>query len=255
MTNKIIFQTEGSIGTILLNNPEKLNSFDVDMIKELDGVLEKIKNSKLKVVILRGKGKSFCSGGDIYWERQIGNLSRKEAKNEMGFVQSVFSKIESIPQVFIAVIHGYAVGGGNELAMACDIRIAMESAKFVHPETSLGTVAPLGATKRLPRLIGLGRAKYMLFTGDVVDSKTALEWGLIDFLVPEKQIESFLNSLTAKLANSPNKALELTKKSVNRDYLVDLKDESEVDAYVECSRSAENKERLDKFLERRKKSN
>ena len=255
MTNKIIFQTEGSIGTILLNNPEKLNSFDVDMIKELDGVLEKIKNSKLKVVILRGKGKSFCSGGDIYWERQIGNLSREEAKNEMGFVQSVFSKIESIPQVFIAVIHGYAVGGGNELAMACDIRIAMESAKFVHPETSLGTVAPLGATKRLPRLIGLGRAKYMLFTGDVVDSKTALEWGLIDFLVPEKQIESFLNSLTAKLSNSPNKALELTKKSVNRNYLVDLNDESEVDAYVECSRSAENKERLDKFLERRKKSN
>jgi len=255
MTNKIIFQTEDSIGTILLNNPEKLNSFDVDMIKELDGVLEKIKNSKLKVVILRGKGKSFCSGGDIYWERQIGNLSREEAKNEMGFVQSVFSKIESIPQVFIAVIHGYAVGGGNELAMACDIRIAMESAKFVHPETSLGTVAPLGATKRLPRLIGLGRAKYMLFTGDVVDSKTALEWGLIDFLVPEKQIESFLNSLTAKLANIPNKALELTKKSVNKNYLVDLKDESEVDAYVECSRSAENKERLDKFLEKRKKSN
>ena len=234
MTNKIIFQTEGSIGTILLNNPEKLNSFDVDMIKELDGVLEKIKNSKLKVVILRGKGKSFCSGGDIYWERQIGNLSREEAKNEMGFVQSVFSKIESIPQVFIAVIHGYAVGGGNELAMACDIRIAMESAKFVHPETSLGTVAPLGATKRLPRLIGLGRAKYMLFTGDTVDSKTAL---------------------TAKLSNSTNKALELTKKSVNRNYLVDLNDESEVDAYVECSRSAENKERLDKFLERRKKSN
>ena len=95
----------------------------------------------------------------------------------------------------------------------------------------------------------------MLFTGDVVDSKTALEWGLIDFLVPEKQIESFLDSLTAKLASIPNKALELTKKSVNRDYLADLNDESEVDAYVECSRSAENKERLDKFLETRKKSN
>lgn len=253
MTTKIIFESKGDVGTIYLNNSEKLNAFDFDSIKELDSVIEKIKGSKLKVVIIRGKGTSFCSGGNIKWEREIADLSKEDAKAQMGLVQKVFSKIELAPQVFISVIHGYAVGGGIELAMACDIRLAMESAKFSHPEASLGTVAPLGGTKRLPRLIGLGRAKYMLFTGNVVDSKTAFEWGLVDFLVSEKQIESFLDSLVAKISSIPNKSLELVKKSVNKEYLPDLNDESDLDDYVECSRSDENKERLDKFLS--KKSN
>ena len=162
MVSKIIFQSKGSIGTIILNNPKKLNAFDFGMIKELDNILEKIKKSKLKAVIIKGSGKSFCVGGDIYWEKHICELSVKEAKKEITFVQNVFSRIETLPQVFIAVINGHAVGGGNELAMACDIRIALPTAKFIHPETMLGTVAPLGGTKRLPRLIGLGRAKYMI---------------------------------------------------------------------------------------------
>jgi len=254
MASKIIFQSKGSTGIILLNNPKKLNAFDIAIVKELNNVLEKIKKSKLKVVIMKGAGKSFSSGGDIYWEKAIGDLDVKEAKNQMTYVQGVFSKIEKLPQVFIAVINGHAIGGGNELAMACDIRIALPSARFTHPETSLGTVAPLGGTKRLPRLIGLGRAKYMLFTGATIDSKTALEWGLVDFLVSEKKIEQFLDSIAAKIAKQPKKALELTKKSVNENYLADLKDEFEVNAYVECSRSKENRERLDKFLERRKGS-
>jgi len=251
-SSKIIFESSGNRGTIYLNNPDKLNAFDAGMVNELDVALEKIKKSKIKVVILKGKGTSFCSGGNLFWEKQIGNLHRDKTKAQMGLVQEVFSKIESIPQIFISVIQGYAAGGGNELAMACDMRIGVETAKFSHPENSLGTIAPIGGTKRLPRLIGLGRAKYMLFTGNVIDSKTALEWGLIDFLVPEKQIESFLNSLVNKIINVPHKALELTKKSFNRDYLNDLNDESDLDAYVECSRSKENKERLDKFLNRKK---
>lgn len=253
MDNRIIFQSKGNIGTIVLNNPKKLNAFDFDMIKVLDDILEKIKKSKLKAIIIKGIGKSFCSGGDVYWEKKLGTLGTKEAKRQMEFVQNVFSKIEELPQIFIAVINGYAVGGGNELAMACDIRIGLESAKFIHPEVALGTVAPLGGTKRLPRLIGLGRAKYMLFTGNTIDSKTALEWGLIDFIVSEKQIKTFLNSLASKIASHPKEALALTKKSVNRDYLADLKDEFEVNSYAECSGSKENRKRLNKFLEKRKK--
>jgi enoyl-CoA hydratase len=251
MAGKIIFQSKGSVGTILLNNPKKLNAFDLGMIKMLNEILEKIKKSKIKIVILKGAGESFSSGGDIYWEKEIGTLNVNEAKKQMKFVQNVFSKIETMPQVFIAVINGHAIGGGNELAMACDIRIAMPQAKFTHPETSLGTVAPLGGTKRLPRLIGLGKAKYMLFTGDTIDSKTALEWGLVDFVVSEKQIDQFLNSIVDKIANNPRKALELTKKSVNENYLADLKDEFELNSYAECSRSKENKKILEKFLKKK----
>jgi len=247
-SNKIIFECDEKVGTIYLNNPQKLNAFDIQLIKELDKVLEKIKKSNLKVILVRGKGSSFCSGGDILWERELGNLSKKNTKAQMQYVQKVFSKIESSPQIFIAIIHGYAVGGGNELSMACDIRVALTSAKFSHPEASLGTVAPLGGTKRLPRLIGLGRSKYMLFTGAIINSKTACNWNLVDFVVSEKEIKSFLNSMIIKLVNIPNNVIKLTKKSVNKSYVSDLNDEKEVDAYVECSKSKENKERLDKFL-------
>jgi len=142
--------------------------------------------------------------------------------------------------------------GGNELAMACDIRIALPSAKIIHPETSLGTVAPLGGTKRLPRLIGLGRTKYMLFTGSAIDSKTALEWGLVDFLVSENNIDSFLKSIVSKILSKPKKALELTKKSVNENYIKDLTDDFEADSYVKCSKSNENKKILNKILNKNK---
>ena len=252
MPGKIIFRSKGSVGTIVLNNPKKLNAFDFEMIEELNKVLEKIKKSKLKVVVIKGAGKAFCAGGDIYWEKAIGDIKINKAKKQLRFVQNVFSKIEILPQIFIAVINGISVGGGNELAMACDIRIALPTAKFIHPETSLGTVAPLGGTKRLPRLIGPGRAKYMLFTGKSIDGKTALEWGLVDFLVSEKEINAFIGTITSKMVSNPGKALALTKKSVNKSYLADLKDNFELNSYVECSRSEENRKRLRKFLKNKK---
>jgi len=252
MENKILFKNRGNAGVLTLNNPRKLNSFDFSMIKELDKVLDNIKKSDFKVIVIKGTGKSFCSGGNIMSEKEIGALNTKKAKERIKFVQRVFSKIEKLPQVFIAVMQGHIVGGGNELAMACDIRIALPSAKIIHPETSLGTVAPLGGTKRLPRLIGLGRTKYMLFTGSAIDSKTALEWGLVDFLVSENNIDSFLKSIVSKILSKPKKALELTKKSVNENYIKDLTDDFEADSYVKCSKSNENKKILNKILNKNK---
>ena len=174
MDKKILYGEEGLVGYIAFNNPKKLNSFDFRVIRNLGIILDKIAKSRVKVVVVTGKGSAFSSGGDIAWEKEIGTLSKSEAKAQISFTQKTFSRMESLPQVFIALIDGYAVGGGNELAMACDIRIATENAKFLHPEVALGTVAPLGATKRLPRLIGPGRAKYMFFTGDIVNGKTTL---------------------------------------------------------------------------------
>lgn len=252
MNKKILYREEGPVGHIILNNPAKLNSFDLVAIKELDSILGRIRKSKVKAVIITGQGKAFSSGGDIAWERDLCSMPRKEAMRQILFVQKVFSKIEGMPQAFIALIDGYAVGGGNELAMACDIRIATEFARFVHPEASLGTVAPLGATKRLPRLIGMGRAKYLLFTGEKIDGVTALKWGLVDFLVPRKKLSRFTGSLLQKIAKNPANALSLTKKSVNTPYRKDLVDRFEASSYLKCSASKENREMLDRFL--RKKS-
>ena len=246
--SKVIFLSKGHVGTIILNNPKKLNALEFEMIKDLDKILDRAKNSKLKAITIKGSGNSFCSGGDISWEKQLGVVSAAEAKKQITSVQKVFSKIEKIPQVVIAVIDGFAVGGGNELAMACDIRIALPAAKFRHPEVSIGTIAPLGATKRLPRLVGLGKAKYLLFTGSTIDSKTAFEWGLVDFVVPQKKLSSFLNSILEKIAASSNQAIKLTKESVNKNYLQDLNDKFEADSYIKCSRTEENKKSLDVFL-------
>jgi enoyl-CoA hydratase/carnithine racemase len=246
--SKIIFEGNNSVGTITLNNQSKLNAFEPDMMQELDKALDEIKNSELKVVVINGKGPHFCAGGDIEWEMQAGNLSETEAKKQISFVQGIMSKVEELPQATIAVINGHAVGGGNELAMACDIRVALQDAKFTHPETSLGTVAPLGGTKRLPRLIGLGKAKYMLFTGSTIDGKKALEWGLVDFLVDKENLNDFMGDLTSNISKKPIKALELTKKSVNEEYHKDLSDKFEAEAYVKCSRSKENKELLKTFM-------
>ncbi|MBS3128666.1 enoyl-CoA hydratase/isomerase family protein [Candidatus Woesearchaeota archaeon] len=252
MSTKIIFKKEKNIGRIILNNPEKLNAFNFSMIKELYQILEKIQKSQLKAVVVTGAGKAFCAGGDISWESDIGRMRASEAKEQIKYVQKVFSKIEQLPQAVIALINGAAVGGGNELAMACDIRVALPEAKFIHPENSLGTIAPLGGTKRLPRLVGLGRAKYMLFTGEAIDSKKALEWGLVDFLVPNEKISDFMESMLSRIERNPIKAIGMTKKSVNSHYFKDLTDKFEADSYVMLSRSQENKQILENFL--RKKS-
>jgi len=252
MDKKILYREEGFVGYVTLNNPKKLNSFDFQSIKELDGVLDRIGRSRIKAVVITGEGRAFSSGGDIAWEKELGDIPKAEAMRQISFIQKAFSKIEGLPQIFIALIDGYAVGGGNELAMACDIRIATENAKFLHPEVALGTVAPLGATKRLPRLIGPGRAKYMFFTGDIVNGKTALEWGLADFLVPKGKIKEFMRSLLKKITEKPTHALYLTKKSINSSFKKDLLDDFEAESYIKCSKRRENKEMLESFIKKKR---
>jgi len=248
MEKRVLLEKEGESASLFLNIPKKLNAFDRDVIQELNDVLDEIEQSDLKLVFIRGKGDSFCTGGDIRWEKKLTDLPIEETKKEMGYVQTVFSRIESMPQVFVAIIQGYAVGGGVELAMACDIRIALPSAKFLHSETKLGTVAPLGGTRRLSRLIGLGRAKYLLYTGEIIDAEKALEWGLVDFLVTD--VKPFMESLITNITSKSVKSLSLTKQSVNRGYTEDLHDAFELESYAACSRTKEMKEAIEQFLKK-----
>jgi len=203
--------------------------------------------------MVMGKKRIIAYGNDaINKLREMNVTPAAEIPEDIDKVEKLMLIKSILENQYKKSINGYAIGGGNELAMACDIRVGSQNAKFMHPETSLGTVAPLGGTKRLPRLIGLGRAKYMLFTGDTVDSKTALEWGLIDFLVPKDKIDSFVQGLATNIIEKPAKALELTKKSVNENYIGDLRDDFEVESYVKCSRTKENKDILENLLRKKK---
>ena len=241
---------EGAIAIITLNRPEKLNSFDTDCIASLEKVIAELSESDARVVIITGKGRAFCAGGDIAWEQTLGEMDASETEKVMSGLQKLFCSIEGLKQPVIAAVNGHAVGGGAELAMACDIRIANDSAVFIQPETSLGVVAPLGATQRLPRLVGLGRAKLMLYSGNPIDGKTAHAWGLVDLLV-EDVMQSALE-LAATIAEKPAAAVSATKQLVNKHYLDDLQDADELREYVTSAHSEENKKRLQAFLDRKK---
>ncbi|MBU0615054.1 MAG: enoyl-CoA hydratase/isomerase family protein [Nanoarchaeota archaeon] len=242
------FEDNEGIGVLTLNRPDKLNSFNTGYLAELDSFLDTV---SCRVLVITGAGRAFCAGGDIQWEKEIGELSAKETKLVMGDLQKLLLRLENLPIPVIAAVNGHAVGGGSELAMACDIRIASKSAKFIHPETNLGVVAPLGGTQRLPRLVGLGRAKLMLYTGMVVDADQAFEWGLVD-MVADDCVALALN-IAKQIVDKPAKALELTKKVINKNYSQDLVDKDELDYYVHCSKTDENKNRLNAFLSKKQR--
>lgn len=254
MSNKFVkFKKKNGIGLITLSRPDKLNSFNPELISELEKIIDRLDTDPvIRVVVITGAGKAFSTGGDIFWEMKIGNMPTEKTKEAINYVKKVFGKIEKMQKPVIAAINGYAVGGGIELAMACDIRVASKSAKFVHPETYLGLVAPLGGTQRLPRLIGLGRAKYMLFTGNEIDAEKALAWGLVDEVVEDEKLIEYVFQIANRIKKNCPLALKLTKIAVNKNYNQDFADEFETDCYALCSKSAENKKRLRAFLRKKR---
>jgi enoyl-CoA hydratase len=252
--HNIEFKIDNAIGTLTLNRPQKLNAFNAEVLLELEALINKISKTKeLRAIIITGAGRAFCTGGDLLWEKEIGEMQSKDTKKVILNLKNLFLKIEQLQQPIIAAINGYAVGGGVELAMACDIRIASKSAKFIHPETHLGVVAPLGGTQRLPRLIGIGKAKLMLYTGMEIDASTAYEWGLVDLIAEDTALMTKAVEIAQQITTKPQKPIELTKKAINKNYHKDLIDEDELDYYVACSKTNENKERLNNFIETRRK--
>jgi enoyl-CoA hydratase len=252
--NNIEFGIDNEIGTLTLNRPHKLNAFNAEVLMELEALINKVSKTKeLRAIIITGAGRAFCTGGDLLWEKEIGEMQSKDTKKVILNLKKLFLKIEQLPQPTIAAINGYAVGGGVELAMACDIRIATKSTIFSHPETHLGVVAPLGGTQRLPRLIGIGKAKLMLYTGMEIDATTAYEWGLVDLIAEDTALMTKAMEIAQQITTKPQKPIELTKKAINKNYHKDLIDKDELNYYVACSKTPENRRRLNSFIESRRK--
>jgi len=249
----IIFETENKIAKITFNRPKALNALNADLLDEFSNALDEIAaDEDIRVLILTGSGKkSFVAGADI---TELAAFNALEAKVFAQKGQSIISKLQSLAIPVIAAVNGFALGGGSEMALACDFIYASENAMFGLPEITLGIISGFGGTQRLPRLIGANMAKEMIFTGKMVPAAEAKEIGMVNRVV---SLENLMNEVmkTAKAISFKGKvSLRAAKQAVNGGLNVDLATglNIECDAFALCMASEDAKEGTSAFLEKRK---
>ncbi len=210
----ILFNKEGPIATVILNRPASLNALNSKLINELDWVVNDISQDRsIRAVIFTGGEKVFAAGADL---TEVINIKTPvEVRSYVSKVQDVFNKIENLEQPTIAAIAGFAFGGGCELALVCDIRIAAGSAQFALPEIKLGLLPGAGGTQRLPRLIGAGPAKEHLFSGEPFSAQEGYRIGLVNKLVPTDSLMQEAEKTAKSLAQRPSFAISTIKGLVN----------------------------------------
>mgnify|MGYP001772508613 CR=1 FL=1 len=210
----VLTKKEGPIGWIYLNRPEKLNAMNQQMLKELKESFDNfLMDQEVRVIVITGNGKAFSAGADI---SQFKELSGYTAWQFAKSGRELMDYIENSPKPTIAMINGYALGGGLELALACDIRIAAEEAQLGLPEINLGIFPGFGGTQRLIRLVGKGKALELMLTGDRISAREAERIGLVNKVVPLKDLEQETRSFALKLAEKPPIAMALIKLLVNQ---------------------------------------
>lgn len=251
----ILLEKEGHLAIVTINRPKALNALNSETLRDLDVVLEDLENdNNIYSVILTGSGeKAFVAGADI---SEMKDLSEEEGR-EFGLLGNrVFRRLEKLDKPVIAAISGFALGGGCELAMACDIRIASEKARFAQPEAGLGITPGFGGTQRLPRLVGEGRAKELIYTCAMIKADEALRIGLVNKVVPlDALMEEAKNMANTIIANGPI-AVKLCKDAINRGMQVDIDEAIEIEAgdFGKCFSTEDQKEGMSAFMERRDKN-
>lgn len=247
----LLFEKQGNIAVITMNRPKALNALNSDTLKELEAVLSQIKaDSGIKGGIITGAGKAFVAGADI---AQMAEYSSEQARAYMETAQEIFNRIELMDKPFIAAVNGYALGGGCELAMACDIRIAAEGAVFGQPEINLGLIPGFGGSQRLPRLVGPGRAKELIYTGRSLKAEEAKAIGLVNEVVPAESLLQEALAMMKIIASKSGLAVRYAKIAVNRGADTDIYKalELEKDLISLCFASEDQKEGCRAFLEKR----
>jgi enoyl-CoA hydratase len=248
----ILVEKKGNIGKIKINRPNNLNALNKETIIELTKAIEELeKDKEIKVVILTGEGKAFIAGADI---KQMKDMTPSEAKDFAKTGHNLMMKIENSHLPFIAAVNGFALGGGCEVIMACDICIAASSAKIGQPEINLGIHPGFGGTQRLPRIVGKMKAKELLLTGDLIDSNEAHRIGLINMVIPDDKLMEESEKIANKIANKSTVQTGFIKTLVNKGMDLDLKKACELEiSYFSSSFSTEDqKEGMTAFLEKRK---
>lgn len=250
--NHLTFAVENSVATITINREDKLNALNVATIDELQEAVRTIYDSpEIKAGIITGKGsKAFVAGADISEIAALNELnSRKFAENG----QEVFRMIEECPKPMIAAVNGYALGGGCELAMACHLRVAVQTAKFGQPEVNLGIIPGYGGTQRLCQLIGKSKALELMLTADIIGAEQALALGLVNHVseTQEALMEKCHEILTKILSKAP-KAIEMVINCVNAAYKTGQNGyQTEANSFANCCLSNDFKEGTSAFLEKR----
>ena len=249
----LLYENQDGIAVITMNRPKALNALNQETLDELNQLADMLaKDSTVQVVILTGSGdKAFVAGADI---AQMQSMSAMEGRNFGKLGQAVFNKLENLPQPVIAAVNGFALGGGCELAMACDIRMASEKAKFGQPEVTLGITPGFAGTQRLPRLVGKGRAKQLLYTGDVIDAMEAYRIGLVNVVVPAEELMTAAKAMAQKIQSRAAVAVQLCKVAVNEGLDTDLETGTayEAEVFGLCFATADQKEGMAAFVEKRK---
>jgi len=249
----LLIETIDGITTITVNRPQAMNAMTQATLQELAvAVRELTASSEVRVVIITGAGtKAFVAGGDIAMLRELDPCG---ARDLALLAQGIYTAIEQSPKPFIAAINGYALGGGCELAMSCDIRIASDSARFGQPEINIGTLPGFGGSQRLPRLIGKGRALEMILTGDMIDAQEAWRIGLVNKVVPAEELLSAAQAMAHTFAAKSMVALKFCKEVVHNGMELDLAHacQYEADLFALSFCTADQKEGMSAFLEKRK---
>lgn len=249
----LLVESNNGVAIITINRSKVLNALNGFTLIELNQVCDEFaQDNSIKVIIITGSGdKAFVAGADI---GEMLPLSAIEGRRLAKRGQEVFNKIENLPQPVIAAVNGFALGGGCELAMACDIRIVSSKAKFGQPEVTLGITAGFGGTQRLPRLIGKGRAKELLFTGDIIDADEAYRIGLVNKIVSPEELMNAAMAMAEKIISRAPIAVQLSKAAVNEGMDMDLQSgvAYEAEVFGMCFATQDQTEGMSAFLEKRK---
>ncbi len=248
----VTYATEGAVGIITINRPKALNALNSQVLEDLKEAFEAVDLSEIRALILTGAGeKSFVAGADI---GEMSSLTKAEGEAFGKKGNDIFRMIETFPIPVIAAINGFALGGGCEIAMSCDIRLCSENAVFGQPEVGLGITPGFGGTQRLARIVGVGRAKEMIYGARNIKADDAYRIGLVNYVYPLEELLPAAKKMAAGIAKNAPIAVRNCKKAINDGLQVDMDQAIVIEEklFGDCFETYDQKEGMGAFLEKRK---
>ena len=248
----VTYETEGAVGIITINRPKALNALNSQVLDDLNEAFDAVDLNEIRALILTGAGeKSFVAGADI---GEMSSLTKAEGEAFGKKGNDIFRKIETFPIPVIAAVNGFALGGGCEISMSCDIRLCSENAVFGQPEVGLGITPGFGGTQRLARIVGVGRAKEMIYSARNIKADDAYRIGLVNHVYPLEELMPAAKKMAAGIAKNAPIAVRNCKKAINEGLQVDMDQAIVIEEklFGDCFESYDQKEGMAAFLEKRK---
>jgi enoyl-CoA hydratase len=249
----LLVEKEEEVAVVVINRPKALNALSDDVLRELDSVITEVESDdSVRAVVITGDGpKAFVAGADIGGLKDLGE---KDGEEFGRYGQRIFRRLETLPKAVIAAVNGFALGGGCELAMACDVRVASDTAKLGQPEVGLGIIPGYGGTQRLPRLVGYGQAKRLILSGEIIDAQEALRIGLVDIVVGADELREKAVGLARTIASKGPLAVAISKRAIDEGIAMSLDDAlaHEAKLFGQSCATEDSIEGCAAFLEKRK---